>query len=93
MMKSDADVLKGLLATSGDPKEVYVILDWADVLPKKERVRPAVVRKLQLPGCQQLPPCRLQHLLAQQLAPVVRRLRTAQRRRGQRPPRACFGLH
>ena len=39
MMKSDADVLKGLLATSSDPKEVYVILDWADVLPKANRVR------------------------------------------------------
>ena len=38
MLKSDADVLKSLLVTSDQPKEVYVILDWADVLPKAERV-------------------------------------------------------
>ena len=39
MMKSDADVLKSLLVTSEKAKEVYVILDWADVLPKAKQVR------------------------------------------------------
>ena len=38
MLKSDADVLKSLLVTNDQPKEVYVILDWADVLPKAKRV-------------------------------------------------------
>ena len=38
MMRSDADVLKGLLHVTDQPKEVYVALDWADVLPKAKQV-------------------------------------------------------